>query len=62
MKNKQTTLKTLRELKAKLYAQADQSIRRTNPHDPETIIRIQRRVDREAGHIAFAINMVSVKM
>lgn len=62
MKNKQTTLRMLRDLKAKLYAQADQSIRGANPHDPETIIRIQRKVDREAAHIAFAINMVSVKM
>lgn len=62
MKNKQTTLKTLRELKAKLYVQADQSIRAANPHDPETIIRIQRKVDRDAAHIAFVINMVGVKM
>jgi hypothetical protein len=59
---KQTILQVLRELKAKLYAQADEAIRATDPHKPEKIQSIQRRVDRDAARVAFAINLVSVKM
>jgi hypothetical protein len=59
---KQITLKMLQDLKAKLYAQADADIGAADPRDPEKIIRIQRRVDRDAAHIAFAINAVTVKM
>ena len=59
---KQITLEMLQDLKAKLYAQADAAIRAADPRDPQKIIRIQRRVDRDAAHIAFAINAVTVKM
>ena len=59
---KQITVKTLRDLKAKLYAQADSAIAASDPRDPQKIMRIQRRVDRQAAHVAFAINAVSVKM
>ena len=62
MNNKQITIKMLSELKAKLYRQADEMIRAADPHKPEKIQAIQRRVDRDAGRIAFAINMVSSKM
>jgi hypothetical protein len=62
MKHKQIALKVLRELKAKLYAQADEAIRATDRHKPEKIQAIQRRVDRDAARVAFAINLVSVKM
>jgi hypothetical protein len=59
---KQITLETLRELKAKMYAQADAAIRASDPRNPQKIMRIQRRVDRDAAHIAFAINAVTFKM
>jgi hypothetical protein len=59
---KQITLKMLRDLKAKLYAQADSAIQTTDPRNPQKIMRIQRRADRHAAHIAFAINAVTVKM
>lgn len=59
---KQITLKMLRDLKAKLYAQADSAIAASDPRNPQRIMRIQRRVDRHAAHIAFAINAVTVKM
>jgi hypothetical protein len=59
---KQITLETLRELKAKMYAQADAAIRASDPRNPQKIMRIQRRVDRDARHIAFAINAVTFKM
>ncbi len=62
MNDKQIAVKTLIELKAKLYAQADEAIRTGNPHDPWRTIRIQKRVDRDAAHIAFAINLLTVKM
>jgi hypothetical protein len=59
---KQITLKMLRDLKAKLYAQADSAIAASDPRNPQRIMRIQRRVDRHAAHIAFAINAITVKM
>ena len=59
---KQITLKMLRDLKAKLYAQADTAIAASDPRNPQKIMRIQRRVDRHAAHVAFAINAVTVKM
>jgi hypothetical protein len=56
--SKQITLKTLRDLKATLYARAAITIEAY----PEKADRIQRRVDADAAHLAFAINLVSVKM
>ena len=58
MQSKEITLKTLTELKAKLYANAARSIAQ-NPHKAEMI---QKRTAADAAHIAFAINMVQVKM
>ena len=55
---KQTTLKTLRDLKAMMYARAAVTIKAY----PEKAERIQRRVDADASKIAFAINLVTVKM
>jgi len=55
---KQITLQTLRDLKAKLYDRAAITIEAY----PEKADRIQKRVDADASKIAFAINMVSVKL
>jgi hypothetical protein len=55
---KQITLKTLRDLKATLYARAAITIKAY----PEKAERIQKRVDADASKIAFAINLVSIKM
>jgi hypothetical protein len=58
MQTKEITLKTLADLKAKLYANAARAIAQ-NPHKAEMI---QKRTDADASRIAFAINMVQVKM
>lgn len=55
---KQITLKTLRDLKATLYARA--AI--TSKAYPDKADFIQKRVDADASKIAFAINLISVKM
>jgi hypothetical protein len=55
---KQITLQTLRDLKATLYARAAITIKAY----PEKADRIQKRVDADASKIAFAINLISVKM
>jgi hypothetical protein len=55
---KRTTLKTLAQLKAKLYANAARAIQQ-NPAKAEII---QKRVDADAAHLRFAINMVQIKM
>ena len=57
MQNKQITLKTLADLKAKLYANAARSIA-ANPAKAEAI---QKRTEADASRIAFTINMVQVK-
>jgi hypothetical protein len=58
MQTKEITLKTLADLKAKLYANAAPSIAQ-NPTKAEAI---QKRTAADAAHITFAINMVTVKM
>jgi hypothetical protein len=55
---KQITLQTLRDLKATLYARAAITIEAY----PEKADRIQKRVDADASKIAFAINLISIKM
>ena len=55
---KEITLKTLVQLKAKLYANAT----RASEQNPAKAEVIRKAVDRDASHIAFAINMVTVKM
>ena len=55
---KQTTLKTLAELKAKLYANAARSIVQ-NPQKAEII---QKRTAADAAQVTFAMNLVHIKM
>lgn len=55
---KEITLQTLIQLKAKLYANAN----RASQQNPGKAEIIRKAVDRNASHIAFAINMVTVKM
>lgn len=55
---KDITMKTLAELKAKLYANAD----RAKKQNPSKADIIQKAVDRDASRIAYAINAVQVKM
>jgi hypothetical protein len=56
--NKAITLRTLAQLKRYLYAQAA----RAQQASPQQAQSIQRRVDQEASHIAFVINMASSKL
>jgi len=55
---KEITLKTLVQLKAKLYASATRAMKQ-NPAKADII---QKAVDRDGSRLAFAINMVQVKM
>ena len=57
MDTKEITLKTLAELKAKLYANAAKAIA-ANPPKAEAI---QKRTEADASRVAFTINMVQVK-
>ena len=56
--NKAITLRTLGQLKRHLYVQAA----RAQQTSPDQAQRIQQRVDREASHIAFVINMAALKL
>ena len=56
--NKAITLRTLAQLKRHLYAQAA----RAQQSSPKQAQAIQQRVDREASHIAFVINMAAHKL
>ena len=58
MSAKQVTLRTLGQLKRYLYAQAA----RAQQSSPQQAQAIQRRVDSEARHIAFVINMAASKL
>lgn len=55
---KDVTVKTLAQLKAKLYVNAAHAMKQ-NPAKAEII---QKAVDRDASHLAFAMNMVLLKM
>jgi hypothetical protein len=55
---KQITIKTLTHVKAKLYANADRAMKQ-NPSKADII---QKAVDRDAARLAFAINMVQIKL
>jgi hypothetical protein len=55
---KQVTLRTLVQLKQLLYVQAARA-QQACPHKAQAI---QRRVDQEASHIAFVINMAASKL
>jgi hypothetical protein len=55
---KETTIKTLAQLKAKLYANAAGAMKQY----PSKADIIQKAVDRDASRLAFAINMVQIKM
>lgn len=55
---KQITLRTLSALKQRLYARAAVAMQ----HQPEKAEVIQKRVNSDAQHIAFVINMVSIKL
>ena len=56
--NKAITIRTLAALKQRLYAQAAIAMKQ-NPQKAEII---QKRVDADARHLAFAINMASIKL
>jgi hypothetical protein len=56
--NKEITIRTLCQLKQHIYRQAAQAIQQ-NPSKAEAI---QKRVDADASRLAFAINMLSVKV
>ena len=58
IKPKDITMKTLSQLKAKLYANAAQAMKQ-NPAKADII---QKRTDSDAAHLSFAINMISIKL
>jgi hypothetical protein len=55
---KEVTLKTLVQLKSKLYANAARAMEQ----NPSKADLIQKAVDRDASRLAFTINMVQFKM
>ena len=56
--NKQLAISALSQLKRHLYAQAAASVRQ----NPQKADIIRKRVDHDASHIAFSINMLRVKI
>jgi hypothetical protein len=56
--NKAITIRTLCQLKRHIYGQAALSIQ----HNPAKADAIRQRVDADARHLAFAINMLSYKV
>lgn len=58
--SKSITLRTLIQLKRLLYAQAARA--QQSSSSPQQAQAIQRRVDAEARHIAFVINMAAHKL
>jgi hypothetical protein len=55
---KEITLRTLGELKQKLYKDAARSIK----YNPDKADIIQKAVDRDGARIAYAINTIALKM
>ena len=58
LSEKQVTLRTLTELKRRIYGRAASAIQQ----NPDKADIIQKAVDRDASHIAFVINMVTIKL
>jgi len=56
--NKSITIRTLCQLKQHIYTQAAQAIQQ----NPTKADAIQKRADADASHLAFAINMASIKL
>jgi hypothetical protein len=56
--DKQATLRTLSALKRQLYSRASVAMEQ----QPGKAAFIQKRADSDAQHIAFVINMVSIKL
>jgi hypothetical protein len=57
--DKQVAIRTLTQLKQRLYAQAARSIQQSPPHNARVI---QQHVDAQASHIAYVINLLTIKL